>query len=146
MVRERLELETSESNRSGSVHASLMASSRRRRGEGVVSGYSLHVIQHAFQVRHFCLQNMTNYHQGSPSWCVTFPIPAPHALSSGPDPRMRHHSNNVAGLFRALWHTRDGITGRCSSARLGSTFWRGDWPPTRTRRHSQSAAGGGASL
>jgi hypothetical protein len=40
MVQERLELETSKNSHSGSMHASLMASSRRRKGEAVISEVS----------------------------------------------------------------------------------------------------------
>jgi hypothetical protein len=146
MVQERLELEISQSSRSGSVHASLMASSRRRRGKGIVSGYLSDVAQHVFQVRHFYPQNTTNYHLELPSWCVSHPLLAKHVLSKGPDPRMWLHTNNVARLFGALWHARDGSAGRCSPTRLGSSHRRGDYPPTRTHWHNQSIASGGASL
>ena len=146
MVQERLELETSQSRHSGSVHASLMASSRRRRGEGVLSWISPHVTQHAFQVQRFYPQNTMNYHLGSPSWCGSLPLPTRHVLSSGSDPRMWFRSNNVARLFRALWHARDSIAGRCPPARLGSSLRRGDCPPTWTHWHGQSTASGGTSL
>src|SRR5712671_1168533 len=74
MVQERLELEASQGSRSGSVHASFIASSRRRKG-GVIFRYSSTVVQRRMQDQHFYPQNTTNYHQGSLSWCVTFYYP-----------------------------------------------------------------------
>ncbi len=73
-------------------------------------------------------------------------LPASHVLISNSDPRMWLHSNSVAGLFRALWHARHSIAGRCSTARLGSSLWRGNWSLVRARGHGQNITSGGTSL
>ena len=147
MVQERLELETSQGSRPRSTNAPLMSSSRRRKGTGVVSRYFLRQFNVLFRTGIFTLRTRRVTTRGSlyGASCLLSP-PAFPVLIGNSDPRMWLHSNNVTGLFRALWHARHSIAGRCSAARLGSSIWRGDWSPVRARGHGQNITSGGASL
>jgi len=124
MVQERLELETSRGSRPRSAHAPLMFSSRRRKGGGVASRYFLRQFNVLSRTGVFTLRTRRITTRGSLYGvsCLLF-LPVSHVLISNSDPRMWLHSNNVAGLFRALWHARHSIAGRCSAARLGSSLW-----------------------
>lgn len=147
MVQERLELETSQGSRSRSAQAPLMTSSRRRKGGGVASRYLLRLFNVLSRTGVFTLGTRRITTRGSlyGVTCLLSPSPSPMLISHS-DTRMCLLSNNVPGLFRALWHARHSIARRCSTARLGSSLWRGNWSVVRTRRHGQNITSGGTPL